>query len=65
MKAVIQTAPDRCVWGLDWPHVNLSRKYPDEDLVELIQRAAGDESTLRQVLVTNPAKLYGFEDEIV
>ena len=65
MKAVIQAAPDRCVWGLDWPHVNLSRKRPDEDLVELIQRAAGDESTLRQVLVMNPAKLYGFEDEIV
>jgi predicted TIM-barrel fold metal-dependent hydrolase len=61
MHEIIQSAPDRCVWGLDWPHVNLTAKRSDLALSNLLLEAAGDESALERVLIHNPAKLYGFD----
>jgi predicted TIM-barrel fold metal-dependent hydrolase len=60
MRDIASAAPDRCVWGLDWPHVNLQRKRPDADLTALLSEAARDDTTLKQVLIHNPGKLYGF-----
>ncbi|MDW8313751.1 MAG: amidohydrolase family protein [Rhodovarius sp.] len=58
-RALIEAAPERVIWGSDWPHPNV-RWHPDEaDLLDLLP-ACADAATLRRVLVDNPARLYGF-----
>ena len=58
-QRLITAAPDRVLWGTDWPHPNV-RWEPDEaDLVDLLPRFA-DAAALQRVLVDNPARLYGF-----
>lgn len=58
-RKLIEAAPDRTLWGTDWPHPNV-RWMPDEaDLVDLLPEFA-DAATLRRILVDNPARLYGF-----
>ena len=53
--------PDRMLWGSNWPHPH-SAPVPDEgELVDWIATVARTEAGLRQVLVDNPATLYGFE----
>jgi predicted TIM-barrel fold metal-dependent hydrolase len=61
-KAMIAAAPTRCIWGTDWPHPHMQDKpYPDDRfLLELLTTWAGDEATLKRILVDNPARLYGF-----
>jgi len=62
-QAVIETNPDRALWGTDWPHPNLWEGMPDEGtLVDLIPRYAPDADTQHKLLVANPAALYGFGD---
>jgi predicted TIM-barrel fold metal-dependent hydrolase len=53
-------APERIVWGTDWPHPNHNAMPNDGDLVDLIADIAPDERTRRLMLVDNPAKLFGF-----
>ncbi|MCE2922660.1 MAG: amidohydrolase family protein [Roseomonas sp.] len=58
-QRLIAAAPDRVLWGTDWPHPNV-RWEPDEaDLVDLLPHFA-DAAALQQLLVDNPARLYGF-----
>ena len=58
-QRLIAAAPDRVLWGTDWPHPNV-RWEPDEaDLVDLLPRF-GDTAALQRLLVDNPAQLYGF-----
>ena len=53
--------PERLVWGGDWPHPRVEGEVPDAGrLFELFQAWTSDQATLRRVLVTNPARLYGF-----
>jgi predicted TIM-barrel fold metal-dependent hydrolase len=60
--ALIQVAPDRILWGTDWPHPNVGRHVPnEEDLVGLVPLIAPDEAIRHKLLVDNPAKLYGFD----
>jgi predicted TIM-barrel fold metal-dependent hydrolase len=61
-RALIDAAPDRCVWASDWPHP-VSKKPPpnDADLLELLYRYVRNEDELRRILVDNPAKLFGYE----
>ena len=59
-RALIDTAPDRVVWGSDWPHVNLNRSYGDEALFSLLPEIAPDDHSRKRLLVDNPARLYGF-----
>lgn len=57
-----ETAPDRCIWGSDWPHIG-SRGGPmpdDADLLSLALRYLPDAAAVRRVLVDNPARLFGF-----
>jgi len=62
-KELINIAPDRILWGTDFPHPNISRWMPnDGDLVDLIPLFADDDALQRKVLVDNPARLYGFDD---
>ena len=63
IRKIVEAVPDRCVWGLDWPHVNLARERSDIELAELVRELAGDDDTLERVLIHNPAELYGFDLE--
>lgn len=60
-KALLATRPDRLLWGSDWPHPHCPRAMPnDGEMFELVTGWLPDEATRRQVLVDNPARLYGF-----
>jgi predicted TIM-barrel fold metal-dependent hydrolase len=60
-QALISAAPDRILWGTDWPHPNIAKHMPnDGDLVDLIPLMMPDAVTQRLVLVENPDRLYGF-----
>lgn len=63
-RAVIAAAPDRVIWGSDWPHGNTFApgRTPNEgDLLDLLAQFAPEEDARRAVLVDNPARLYGFD----
>lgn len=61
-KGWILAAPERVVWGSDWPHVTETQRKPDDArLLDLLAQAAPDEATLARILVANPATLYGFD----
>jgi predicted TIM-barrel fold metal-dependent hydrolase len=54
-------APDRVVWGTDFPHPNIRGAAPDDGvLVDLIAEIAPDEDRRHKLMVTNPAGLFGF-----
>ena len=61
-KALVEAAPQRCVWGTDWPHIYLEgRPLPDTGgLLDLLYESVPDEATRRMILTDNPASLYGF-----
>jgi 2-pyrone-4,6-dicarboxylate lactonase len=59
-RSLIDVAPDRVVWGTDWPHVNLDQSYSDEALFGLLLQIAPNDSSRKRLLVANPARLYGF-----
>lgn len=60
-QRLIDAAPERCVWGSDWPHVANWRVMPNVgDLLDTLALWAPDEAVRRHILVTNPARLYGF-----
>ena len=62
-KAFIEAAPERIVWGTDWPHPQWTKRMMnDAEEVELLYRYVdGDAALLRKILVDNPARLHGFE----
>jgi predicted TIM-barrel fold metal-dependent hydrolase len=60
-QALIAAAPERILWGTDWPHPNVGAHMPnDGDLVDLFPLMAPDPVVQRKILVENPARLYGF-----
>ncbi len=59
-RALIEAAPDRVLWGTDWPHPNVRHMPDDGDLVDLLAAFAPDETTRNRILVTNPETLYDF-----
>lgn len=60
-QALIAAAPDRVLWGTDWPHPNIEGEMPnDGDLLDLLALYAPDEAVRNRILVDNPARLYGF-----
>jgi predicted TIM-barrel fold metal-dependent hydrolase len=60
-RAYVEHAPERCVWGSDWPHPTERDTKPDDAvLFDLLQEWAGGEDQRHKVLVENPARLYGF-----
>ena len=73
MRALAAVAPQRLVWGSDWPHIGFHadrqaeagtllpfRKLDAGDLLEILNQAVPDAETRRAILVDNPARLYGF-----
>ena len=59
-RALIAAAPDRVLWGTDWPHPNVRHMPDDGDLVDLLAAFAPDEAVRHRILVENPARLYDF-----
>ncbi len=62
-QAVVEIAPDRVIWGTDWPHSNIfapGETPNDGDLLNLLLDFAPDEGIRQKILVDNPAALYDF-----
>jgi predicted TIM-barrel fold metal-dependent hydrolase len=66
-QALIAAAPDRLVWGSDWPHPAVPGHMPanfvmpnDGDLLDILALWAADAALQKRILVDNPAKLYDF-----
>lgn len=59
-QALVETAPDRMVWGSDWPHVDQQRMPNTGGLRNALLRWVPDEAVRSRILVDNPARLYGF-----
>jgi len=58
-RRLIETFPDRVLWGTDWPHPNLKNHMPDDGLlVDFIPRIATTPELQRKLLVDNPLRLY-------
>lgn len=59
LRQLIRWAPQRCVWGSDWPHPNIEGAAPeDAALLDFILNACGDQATAQAVLSDNPKRLY-------
>ena len=60
-RKLIEAAPDRILWGTDWPHPNVGQHMPnDGDLVDLFPQMAPTAELQKKILAHNPARLYGF-----
>jgi predicted TIM-barrel fold metal-dependent hydrolase len=62
-QAFIEAAPERMIWGSDWPHPTvkeLANKPDDAVLFDLLGAWTHEAATRHKVLVENPEKLYGF-----
>ena len=58
-RRLVETFPDRVLWGADWPHPNLKNHMPDDGLlVDFIPRIATTPELQRKLLVDNPLRLY-------
>ena len=58
-RRLVETFPDRVLWGTDWPHPNLKSHMPDDGkLVDYIPRIAPSARLQQQLLVDNPMRLY-------
>jgi predicted TIM-barrel fold metal-dependent hydrolase len=59
-QAFAKAAPERMVWGSDWPHRGQKEMPDDAALFDLVAEWAPDETVRRRILVENPEELYGF-----
>jgi predicted TIM-barrel fold metal-dependent hydrolase len=60
-QAYVKAAPERMLWGSDWPHPTMKDGKPDDAiLLDLLSDWAPDERTRMRILVENPQALYGF-----
>jgi len=59
-RSLISHAPERGMWGTNWPHVNYNHPVDEDMLLDRIREWASDDKTLRQVLVDTPAEFFGF-----
>lgn len=60
-EKLVQANPDRLLWGSDWPHINMSKDIPDPGhLLDLLAQWTPDQKVLEKILVSNPARIYGF-----
>lgn len=60
VKALVAAAPERCLWGTDWPHPQMDPAPEAGRLLDQFFAWVPDASVRQKVLVDNPARLYGF-----
>ena len=62
-RRIVETFPDRVLWGTDWPHPNLQSHMPDDGLlVDFIPRIAVTAELQTKLLIANPMRLYWPEE---
>lgn len=61
-RALYEAAPDRVIWGTDWPHIRHERQGDDVALLNLFGSWFPDSADRRRILAGNPARLFGFGD---
>jgi len=59
-RAIIEAAPDRIIWGSDYPHLSFADKVGSVELFNLLGTWAPDAAIRNKILVENPQKLFGF-----
>jgi D-galactarolactone isomerase len=60
-RELIAAEPERMLYASNWPHPMVKKDFPDDQrLLDLLGDWAGSEAVRRQILVDNPARLYGF-----
>jgi D-galactarolactone isomerase len=59
-QAYLKAAPERMVWGSNWPHPGVKEKPDDAELFDLVAKWAPDPKVRHRLLVDNAAVLYGF-----
>lgn len=59
-QALIEAAPDRVIWGSDYPHLSFADKVGSVELFNLLGTWAPDEAIRRRIFVENPQRLFGF-----
>jgi predicted TIM-barrel fold metal-dependent hydrolase len=57
-RALVAAAPDRVLWGTDYPHPNVKEMPNDGEQVDLFAQTIEDEAIRRRILVDNPTRLY-------
>jgi 2-pyrone-4,6-dicarboxylate lactonase len=63
-RRIVETFPDRVLWGTDWPHPNMKSHMPDDgDLVDYIPQIATTPDLQYRLLVANPMRLYWPEEQ--
>ena len=60
-QAYVAAAPERMLWGSNWPHPNETKKPNDAMVFDLMAQWAPDDAMRRRILVENPENLYGFD----
>jgi predicted TIM-barrel fold metal-dependent hydrolase len=63
VQKLVEATPERCVWGTDWPHVQMPPGPQPEPAALLVQflRWVPNSNARRRILAENPARLYGFD----
>jgi len=60
-RALVRAAPERMLWGSDWPHTTEAPGTVDDaGLLNVLRAWCGDDGVMDHILVDNPARLYGF-----
>lgn len=59
-QAIVAAAPERVLWGTDWPHPNMAVMPDEGELTDLLVRYVPDEAVRNRILVDNPERLYDF-----
>jgi 2-pyrone-4,6-dicarboxylate lactonase len=62
-RRIVETAPDRVIWGTDWPHPNAKVMPNDGDLVDLVPLFAPEPELQQKILVANPTRLFEFDSQ--
>ena len=58
-RKIVESFPDRVLWGTDWPHPNMTKEAPDDGvLVDVIPKIATTAALQKALLVDNPMRLY-------
>lgn len=59
-RMLVESFPERCLWGTDWPHPNHHHVPDDGVLLDLLEQIAPSTALLQQLMVTNPMQFYRF-----
>ena len=60
MGAVVEAAPDRAIWGSDYPHLSFADRTSTEELFGFFKECIADEAQRSRILIDNPARCFGF-----